>query len=202
MEKRLNKTKVTIILSGALILMSLVQARPVVACCDNFWSCAAAIATGGMSCAIEDFIKTVNTIITSVQNLQTTINKDVGAVIAASRQAVATAGSNLKNLVQTAKNDADAALASAQQTSNSFQAQASAANTSTIDAKLKETLPRATAEIANLKPPLTTMANTVQQAADIAKTQVESQVQASTDLEVKPSALGEATAFQPMQDCT
>jgi hypothetical protein len=156
--------------------------RPVLACCEDAWSCAAAIVTGGLSCAIEDFIKTVNTIIASVQALQTTINKDVQDVIAASKQAVDTIGSDLSKFVQTAQNDFNNALASAQQISNTFQSQTSAANASAVDVKIREALPRAKAEIENLKPSLTANVDSVRKAAATAKTQIDSQVQAAADL--------------------
>ena len=182
MRERIQKTRLFMAFSGVLIVLSLLQPCFVAACCNDFWSCAAAIATGGVSCAIEDFINTVKTMIASVQTLQATITKDVNDVIAASKQAVATVASDLTKLVQMAQNDFNAALASAQQLSNTVQAQTAATNASAIDAKLRETLPRAKAEIENLRPAVMGNADIVRQAAATAQTQVQAQVQAANNL--------------------
>jgi hypothetical protein len=182
MGKICKKAKLILVLSCALIITSSVQLRSS-DCCSDFWSCAAAFATGGVSCAIQDFINTVNTIINSVKALQATINKDVQDVIAASKQAIDTAGSDLNKLGQMAKSDLTNAAASAQQISSAFQAQKPPATAGAVDnAKLLDALLRGKAEIDKLKPPLTLNVDSVQQAANTAKAQVDSQVKAATDL--------------------
>ena len=41
-------------------------AAPVHGCCDDFWSCATAVATSGLSCAVEAAILVVRAVITDV----------------------------------------------------------------------------------------------------------------------------------------
>lgn len=173
-------------LTALALVGSLLRTPAIAACCNDFWSCAAAVATGGVSCAIEAFVATIKTMIASVQTLQATITKDVNDVVTAARQAVATAGSDLTKLAEAAQNDFNTALASAQQLNNTVQTQKLPANPSAqaaaVDAALKDALSRAKAEIENLKPNLTANADTVRRAAATALTQVQDQVQAAMNL--------------------
>jgi hypothetical protein len=43
-------------------------------CCDDFWGCAAAIATDGLSCVVEGLIDTVNNLVHKVGDLRSQIN--------------------------------------------------------------------------------------------------------------------------------
>jgi molecular chaperone GrpE (heat shock protein) len=54
----------------ALILaLSLAAARPAAGgCCDDFWSCAGTVATGGLSCAVETALEAVRALIASVRS--------------------------------------------------------------------------------------------------------------------------------------
>jgi len=122
----------------------------------------------------------------SIQTLQATISKDTNDVISAAKAAVATAGSDLTKLVQTAQNDFNAALASAQQINSSVQAQKPAANAGAqavaLDASLKDAMARAKAEVEKLQPDVTAHADTVRQAAATALNQVQGQVQTALNL--------------------
>jgi hypothetical protein len=56
------------------VLVSLFMLRPanIIAdsCCYDFCSCAGAVRSGGVSCAIQIAINTVNTFLQSIKNLQ------------------------------------------------------------------------------------------------------------------------------------
>jgi hypothetical protein len=182
MRKRIKKFKLVVVLCCFIVLTVSTRVYSI-DCCSDPLSCIATIATGGMSCAIQDFINTVKTVIDSVKALQDTITKDIQEIITASKQAVDAAGADLNKLGQMAKSDLDNAVASAQQISSAFQAQNPAATAATVDStKALDALLRGQTEINKLKPPLQLNTDAVQQAAMTAKAQVDSQVKAATDL--------------------
>ncbi len=188
MKKRIKKIKLFIMLSCVLAMLSFLRPLAVNACCNDndFWCWVGVVATGGVSCAVEDAINTIKTIIASVQSLQATITTNVNNLINQAMQTITAAGSDLSKLTQNAQNDFNIALTSAQQLANSAQAQAPATNATpqaaNIDAMLRQTMPRARDEIEKIKPSLMANASTVQQAAATAKNQVQANIQTVRDI--------------------
>ena len=67
-----------------IVLVASLAGGPVAtACCDDFWSCAAAVATGGLSCALEDLVNSIRTMIHNVETLVNSIRRNVGEVTGA-----------------------------------------------------------------------------------------------------------------------
>ncbi len=60
-------------------------------CCTDFWSCAAAVATGGVSCVIQGLIDTVNSLIAVVTDVRNSINSLAQGTATNSQQGVDTA---------------------------------------------------------------------------------------------------------------
>jgi hypothetical protein len=54
----------------AVVLALGTASRPVVACCEDFWTCTAAVATGGLTCAIEAALNAVRTLIQMVRTVR------------------------------------------------------------------------------------------------------------------------------------
>jgi hypothetical protein len=95
----------------AVVLVVSLAAGPVAtACCDDFWSCAAAIATGGLSCAVEDLINSIRSMVHNVETLVNSINRNLGEVTGAALAGVKAAGDDLRGLVQGAENDTAEAM--------------------------------------------------------------------------------------------
>lgn len=60
--------KRTSLLSIGLISITLTLPRPAWACCNDFWSCAGAVATAGASCVIREALDRLNALIQRVKN--------------------------------------------------------------------------------------------------------------------------------------
>ena len=53
-----------------LVLCATLTAAPAIACCDDFWSCAEAVATAGLSCAVEAAINALRALIANVRSVR------------------------------------------------------------------------------------------------------------------------------------
>lgn len=89
-------------------------AAPLRACCDDFWSCAAAVATGGLSCAVEDLINSIKTLITNVSRLASTLGQQAMDVVNLAKNELSGAANDLRNLAGQAESDFNSAAQAAQ----------------------------------------------------------------------------------------
>ncbi len=89
-------------------------AAPLRACCDDFWSCAAAVATGGLSCAVEDLINSIKTLIANVSKLASTLGQQAMDVVNLAKNELSGAANDLRNLAGQAESDFNAAAQTAQ----------------------------------------------------------------------------------------
>jgi hypothetical protein len=69
-------------------------------CCTDFWSCAGAVVSGGLSCVVLALMDTVKELATQVTNLRSSINTQLLSVAQAAQQAVNTAASQLGSEAQ------------------------------------------------------------------------------------------------------
>jgi len=67
-------------------------------CCHDFWSCAAAAATAGLSCQIESLIASVTTLKEAVETLSSGMSTQVANVITEAQQGVGSAVNDLKQV--------------------------------------------------------------------------------------------------------
>lgn len=67
-------------------------------CCDDFWSCAAAVATGGVSCQIQSIIDSVNAMKQLVETMGNTLRNQANNITAQASKAVSDATNELKQL--------------------------------------------------------------------------------------------------------
>jgi len=125
-------------------------------CCNDFWSCAAAVATGGLSCAVEGLINTVNNLIQTVNNLRDTINTLTKNTAGSAQQAVNDAADKMNSEANACDGDDQSALKSAQQivaeeTNPAFRSAALEAATAAGPATQKsESAARSSAQTGNL----------------------------------------------------
>ena len=89
-------------------------ASPLRACCDDFWSCAAAVATGGLSCAVEDLINSIRTLIQNVSKLASTLGQQAMDVVNLAKNELSGAANDLRNLASQAESDFNSAAQTAQ----------------------------------------------------------------------------------------
>src|SRR5664279_1860257 len=92
------------------ILALLPLAMPLRACCDDFWSCCAAVATGGLSCVIENLVNSVRSMIQNVQNLVNTIAQQASDIVNLAKNELGGAANDLRNLASQAENDFNGAI--------------------------------------------------------------------------------------------
>ena len=92
------------------ILALLPLAMPLRACCDDFWSCCAAVATGGLSCVIENLVNSVRSMIQNVQNLVNTIAQQASDIVNLAKNELGGAANDLRNLASQAENDINGAI--------------------------------------------------------------------------------------------
>jgi hypothetical protein len=64
-------------------------------CCDDFWSCAAAVATGGLSCQIQAIVDTVKTLSQVVVNLLNDLTSKTAEIVNDARNAVTQAAADV-----------------------------------------------------------------------------------------------------------
>lgn len=95
---------------AALLLTLVPLAAPLQACCDDFWSCVGAVASGGLTCAIESLINLVRTIIDNIGRLISTLAQQTADVVNLARTELAGAVSDVRGLVNQAENDFNATV--------------------------------------------------------------------------------------------
>ncbi len=104
--------------SYALATVALVSlfplAAPLRACCDDFWSCAAAVATGGLSCEVENLINSIKNLIQNVAKLVSTLASQTADVVNLAKTELDGAANDLRNLASQAESDFNNAAQTAQ----------------------------------------------------------------------------------------
>lgn len=108
------KLRIRNLMIAASLALLLPLAVPLRACCDDFWSCAAAVATGGLSCAIEDLVNSVRSMIQNVQNLVNTLAQQASDIVNLARNELGGAANDLRNLASQAEADFNGAIHLAQ----------------------------------------------------------------------------------------
>ena len=108
MPQRIRNLRITI----SLALLPL--AMPVRACCDDAWSCIAAFATGGLSCAIENLVNSVRSMNQNVDNLVRTLAQQASDIVNLARNELGGAANDLRNLASQAESDVNGAIHLAQ----------------------------------------------------------------------------------------
>jgi len=101
-------------ISLVVVLALLWAPAPSLACCDGFWSCAAAVASGGLTCAIEALLNSVKQMKQDVDNLRAKIDDNLKKISEATKGGVLDAGDGLKQAATDARVKYDQALADAQ----------------------------------------------------------------------------------------
>ena len=95
--------------SYALATVALVSlfplAAPLRACCDDFWSCAAAVATGGLSCVVENLVNSIKNLIQNVAKLVSTLASQAADVVNLAKTELDGAANDLRNLASQAESD-------------------------------------------------------------------------------------------------
>lgn len=93
-------------------------AAPLQACCDDFWSCVGAVASGGLTCAVESLINSINTLIQNVGRLASTLGQQAADVVNLAKSELSGAANDLRNLAGQAEGDFNAATQLAQSVLN------------------------------------------------------------------------------------
>ncbi|HJV38778.1 MAG TPA: hypothetical protein VJ528_08060 [Geothrix sp.] len=93
-------------------------AVPLQACCDDFWSCVGAVASGGLTCAVESLINSINTLIQNVGRLASTLGQQAADVVNLAKSELTGAANDLRNLAGQAEGDFNAAAQLAQSVLN------------------------------------------------------------------------------------
>ena len=103
-------------------------------CCDDAWSCIAAVATAGVSCQIQGLIDTVKTLSDTVNTLFNDLKTRTAEIITDARHAVEQAAADVKGIREKAINDlSDAAAKSHAIVSPRLTAMAPVAKVAPID---------------------------------------------------------------------
>lgn len=82
---------------------------PLRACCDDFWSCVGAVASGGLTCAVESLVNTVKALIDSVARLASTLASQVSDVVNLARTELGNAANDIRALATQAESDFNSA---------------------------------------------------------------------------------------------
>ncbi len=93
-------------------------AAPLQACCDDFWSCVGAVASGGLTCAVESLVNSIKTIIQNVGRLVSTLAQQAADVVNLAKSELSGAANDLRNLAGQAEGDFNAAAQLAQSVVN------------------------------------------------------------------------------------
>jgi hypothetical protein len=101
-------------LVGSLGVSGIVRAD----CCNDFWSCAAMVATGGLSCQIQSIIDTVNSMKTLVETMANTLRNQANNIMSQAQTAVGDAATDLKKLREQAITDLQKATEKAHEIAN------------------------------------------------------------------------------------
>ena len=98
----------------AISLALLPLTMPIRACCDDAWSCIAAVATGGLSCAIENLVNSIRSMIQNVNHLVSTLAQQATDIVNLARNELGGAANDLRNLASQAESDFNGAVHLAQ----------------------------------------------------------------------------------------
>jgi hypothetical protein len=93
-------------------------ATPLQACCDDFWSCVGAVASGGLTCALESLINSINSLIQNVWRFVSTLGQQAADVVNLAKAELSGAAGDLRNLAGQAEGDFNAAAQLAQSVVN------------------------------------------------------------------------------------
>lgn len=93
-------------------------AAPLQACCDDFWSCVGAVASGGLTCAVESLINSINALIQNVSRLASTLGQQAADVVNLAKSELNGAANDLRNLAGQAEGEFNAAAQLAQSVLN------------------------------------------------------------------------------------
>lgn len=93
-------------------------ATPLQACCDDFWSCVGAVASGGLTCAVESLINSIRSLIENVSRLASTLGQQAADVVNLAKSELNGAANDLRNLAGQAEGDFNAAAQLAQSVVN------------------------------------------------------------------------------------
>ncbi|WP_243305324.1 hypothetical protein [Geothrix oryzisoli] len=93
-------------------------AAPLQACCDDFWSCVGAVASGGLTCAVESLVNSIRTLIQNVSRLASTLGQQAADVVNLAKSELNGAAADLRNLAGQAEGDFNAAAQLAQSVIN------------------------------------------------------------------------------------
>ena len=108
--------------SYSIATMALVSvfplAAPLQACCDDFWSCVGAVASGGLTCAIESLVNSIKSLIQNVGRLASTLGQQAADVVNLAKAELNGAAGDLRNLAGQAEGDFNAAAQLAQSVVN------------------------------------------------------------------------------------
>lgn len=95
--------------AAVAVLACFPLASPLRACCDDTWSCIAAVATGGLSCAMESLFNLVKTLADNVGRLINTLASQVSDVVNLARTELGNAANDIRGLASQAESDFGAA---------------------------------------------------------------------------------------------
>ncbi|GLH73950.1 hypothetical protein GETHLI_24520 [Geothrix limicola] len=109
----LNRNRVRALVATAAMAFMAV-AVPLRACCDDFWSCVGAVATGGLSCVVEDLINSVKAMVQNVEHLVSTLAQQAADVVNLAKSELNGAANDLRNLAAQAESDFNHAASMAQ----------------------------------------------------------------------------------------
>ncbi len=111
------KSGLRIAVSLALCLALLVPVSPVSACCEDgdFWCWLGVVVTGGISCAVQNLINSINDLIRDVKTLASTVSGDIATIKSAGVGGVKLAKDELKAIEQAMKQEYEDARKRAQE---------------------------------------------------------------------------------------
>jgi len=93
-------------------------AAPLQACCDDFWSCVGAVASGGLTCAVESLVNSIRSLIQNVSRLASTLGQQAADVVNLAKSELNGAAADIRNLAGQAEGDFNAAVQLAQSVIN------------------------------------------------------------------------------------
>src|SRR6266852_2658292 len=103
----------TLRIPAALFLCLVLSAAPIHGCCDDFWSCATAVATSGLSCVVEAAISAVRAVITDLNTGRADHEKSFNDAVADLQRDAANLGRKSRDEAGRALQDTENVLAEA-----------------------------------------------------------------------------------------
>jgi hypothetical protein len=97
------------VMATMAVMVCFPLASPLRACCDDFWGCVGAVATAGLSCAIESLLNLVRTLAANVGRLVTTLAGQVADVVNLARTELGNAANDIRGIASQAEADFNAA---------------------------------------------------------------------------------------------